>query len=172
MALLLPRDDEPITDSPDGTRDLQGCSHVPGCEFFLTITIDLAFGSSARCSFENEAENLLSHLFHRCFAIRDLTAVDVHVLRHAAVHRRVGRELKARYRLAAEARTAPRGEADDVCPARDLTGNRDRIVTRGIQDHETLLGDRLRITINFNQVAGAAFGGRTQRFLENRGDAS
>ena len=60
------------------------------------------------------------------------------------IHRRVGRKLDRRRRLAAEHAAAPGGEADEVGAARDLPGGRHRVVAGRVHEHEALLGDRLR----------------------------
>ena len=67
-------------------------------------------------------------LLHRLLAVEDGAAVDVHVVFHALVQRRVGRDLDRRRGLAAEHAAAAGGEADDVGAARDLAGRGDRVV--------------------------------------------
>ena len=84
------------------------------------------------------------HCCTRLVAVEDRAAVDVHVVFHALIHRRVGRQLDRRRRLAAEHAAAPGGEAHQVRAARHLAGRRHRVVARRVHEHEALRGHRLR----------------------------
>src|SRR2546425_12667548 len=99
----------------------------PGRELLLADAGELALAPLAGGHREDLLEDLPPDDRERR-AFEDHAAVDVHVVFHVAVHERVRRELDGRHRLAAEDRPAPGGEADDVAPSRDETGDRDRIV--------------------------------------------
>src|SRR6266446_732494 len=107
----------------------------PGRELLLADAGELALAPLAGGHREDLLEDLPPDDRERR-AFEDHAAVDVHVVFHVAVHEGVRRELDGRHRLAAEDRPAPGGEADDVAPSRDETGDRDRIVAGRVHEHE------------------------------------
>src|SRR4051794_39899162 len=103
----------------------------------------LALGRLARRGLEDELENALAALLDALLAFENGAAIDVHVLFHAPVHRRVGGELDRGRRLAAEHAAAAGGEADQIGAARDLPGRGHGIVAGRIHEHEAALGHGL-----------------------------
>src|SRR5262249_39108291 len=97
----------------------------PGRELFLADARELALRALARRHRDHFLEDLTADRRDRR-ALEDDPAVDVHVLRHVAVHQRVGRELDRRDRLAPENPAAPGGGADDVAPPPDPARDRHR----------------------------------------------
>src|ERR1700735_5182638 len=89
----------------------------------------LALGRLAGGGFQHEVENALAALLHGFLAVEDGAAVDVHVVFHAPVHRRIGRELDRGRGLAAKYAAASGREADQIGAAGALPGRRYRVVT-------------------------------------------
>jgi hypothetical protein len=69
-------------------------------------------------------------------AVEDVAAIDVHVLDHPLVHRRVGGELDRRRRLVAEAGAAAGREDHDIGTRRHLAGDRGRVVAGAVHEDE------------------------------------
>src|SRR6185312_8924055 len=105
----------------------EGGAELPGGELVLAVAVGLALRPGPGGDRQHQLEDPLAHLLDAGGAVDYLAAVDVHVLGHLLVHRRVGGELDARHRLAAEARAAPGGEGDEIRPGCDLAGGGDRI---------------------------------------------
>src|SRR5882672_11722602 len=82
----------------------------------------LALGRLARCGLQHQLKDALAALLHGLLAVEDGAAIDVHVVFHPGVHRRVGRKLDRRRGLAAEHAAAAGGEANEVGAARHLPG--------------------------------------------------
>src|SRR3984885_1524448 len=146
-------------------------SDLPGGEFRIAVSQEFRLRPLARSNRENLVEYLLALVGDRD-AVKDVAAIDVHVLDHPAIRVVVGGELDRRRRLAAVSRAAPGGEAEDVGAAGDLARCRHRIVARRIHEHEALGGDRLGVFIDFVQRGRAALRGCAQRLLENGCQAS
>ena len=134
--------------------------------------LGLAFRRVARGHFEHPVENPLAHFGDRQPLVDDRAAVDVHVVRQAVVHFRIGRQLEAGRRFAAIDRAATGGEADHIGARGDLAGDRTGIITGAVHEHETLGVDRLAIAIDAAQIGGAALGKGAQRFFQNGGQAA
>src|SRR6202035_4428980 len=100
----------------------------PGREFGAAKVKTLALGRLAGGGLEHQVENPLAALLHGLLSVEDGAAIDVHVVFHALVHRRVGRKLDRGRRLAAEYAAAPGGEADEISAAGHLPRRRDRVV--------------------------------------------
>src|SRR5450631_3367373 len=100
-------------------------AEYPWREFGAAEIKALALGRLARGGLEDQVENALAARLHRFLAVEDGAAIDVHVLFHAPIHRRIGRKFDGWRGLAAEHAAAPRGEADEVGAAGDLSGGRD-----------------------------------------------
>src|SRR2546422_8799220 len=77
-----------------------------------------------------------------------------------------------RSRLAAEDRPAPGGEAEDVAPSRDETGDRNRIVAGRVHEHEAAGRDGLAVEKDVHHGRRPALGHAAQGFLEDGGDAA
>src|SRR5579863_1577616 len=120
-------------------------AQYPRREFGAAEVEAFALGRLPRSGLEHEIENALTALLHGLLAIQDGAAIDVHIVFHPLVHRRVGRKLDRGRGLAAEHAAAPGGEADEIGAARDLACGRHRVVARRIHEHETLLGDGLGV---------------------------
>src|SRR5262249_52495142 len=142
----------------------------PGRELLLADTGELALAPLAGGVRLYVLEDLPPHLGQRR-ALEDHPAVDVHVLRHVAVHEAVGGELDRRHRLAAEHGAAPGGEADHVAAARHQTGDRHRVVPRRVHEDEAAGGDGLAVLEHVHHRRGAALGDAAQRLLADGGDA-
>src|SRR5438045_8369806 len=93
----------------------------------------LALARLTRGCRQDETKNLLARLVDGHPAVEDRAAIDVHVVFHALVKRRIRRELERRRGLAAVDGAASRGEADeDAAPS---TAARDRKSTRLNSSH-------------------------------------
>src|SRR5882724_9158732 len=129
---------------------------VPRSELVLAIAELLALRRLAGGGGQHRPEDPLAHRREVGGAVEDLAAIDVHILRHAAIERRVGRELERGHRAAAETGAAAGGEADQIGAARHLAGRRYRVEARRIHEDEARGRDRLGIAVDLDQVAGAA----------------
>lgn len=76
-------------------------THLPGAEFQSADAVCLAAWLATRCDVQDGLEDLPSDVFHAGAPIGDDAAVDVHIIGHALVHRRIGGQLDARHGLAA-----------------------------------------------------------------------
>src|SRR6186713_2536881 len=94
----------------------------PGRELGTAEIKTLALGRLARGRLQDQLEDALATVLDALLAFEDGAAIDIHVLFHALVHGRVGRELDRRRGLAAEHAAAAGGEADEVGAASDLAG--------------------------------------------------
>jgi hypothetical protein len=90
----------------------------------------LALGRLARGHLQHQIEDARSALLHGLVAIKNGAAIDVRVVFHAPIHRRVGREFDRGRGLAVEHAAAAGGEADQVGAAGHLPGCRHRVVAR------------------------------------------
>src|SRR6516164_5630432 len=88
---------------------LQGGPNRPRRELLLAHPIQLTLRLLPTRDRDDFLENLPAHVRYRN-AVEDHPSVDVHVALHVFVHRRVGRHLDRRRRLAAEHRAAARRE--------------------------------------------------------------
>src|SRR4051812_12303326 len=132
----------------------------------------LALGRLSGRGLEDEIENALAALLDALLAFEDGAAIDVHVLFHALVHGRVGRELDRRRRLAPEHAAATRGEADQIGAAGDLPGRGNGIVARRVHEDETLLGDGFGVAQHLDEIGGAGLRHRAERLLQNGGETA
>src|ERR1700692_4147523 len=124
----------------------------PRREFRAAEVETLAFGWLSGGGLEHEIKDALAALLHGFLAVEDGAAIDVHVVFHALVHRRVGRKLDRRRGLAAEHAAAARGEADEVGAAGHLPGRRDRVVAGRVHEDKALFGDRFRVVHDLDEV--------------------
>src|ERR1700712_4863246 len=108
---------------------------MPRHELVVAVTETLALGLLARSGLDDQFEDLPTFPLDRRLACGDRAAVDVHVLFHGAVERRITRKLERGCRPRSETASATRGEGDQVCAAGDLTGGRDRIVAWRIHEN-------------------------------------
>src|ERR1039457_580468 len=131
------------------------------------VSQPLGAGPAARGHLQHKIENLAANLGDGLFAIGDRSGVDVHVVRHAPVHRAVARDLDHRDGGEPDGAAAAGGERQQGTAARRQTGEGHRVVARRIHEHETRGGDAFGKVVDFDQRRGAAFGHRTQRFLED-----
>src|SRR5262249_51851335 len=120
-------------------------AQYPGRELSAAEGKALALGRLAGSGFQHQVEDALAAFLHALLAVEDGAAIDVHVVFHPLVHRRVGGELDGRRRLAAEHAAAAGGEADEIGAACHLPGRSDRVVAGRVHEHKALLGARLRI---------------------------
>ena len=90
---------------------------LPGDEFFVAEAVQFAFGFFAAGDCEDLFEDFAADLFDAA-AGEDFAGVDVHVVDHPLVHRRVGGDLDRRAGLAAVAAAAAGGEDHDVARRR------------------------------------------------------
>src|ERR1700733_731022 len=132
-------------------------AEYPGRKFGAAKIEALALGRLARSRLEHQVENPLTALLYRLLAVEDGAAVDVHVVFHARVHGRVGRELDRGRRLAAEYAAAPGGEADEIGASGHLPRRRNRVVAGRIHEDKALLGDGFRIVEDVDEVGAAGF---------------
>src|SRR5438105_1889871 len=132
----------------------------PGRKLGAAEIETLALGRLAGCRFQHQLENALAALLHGFLAFEDGAAIDVHVVFHALVHRRVGGELDRGGGLAAEHAAASRGEADHVGAAGHLPRGRDRVVAGRVHEDKTLLGDGLGVVEHVDQIGAAGLGNR------------
>src|ERR1700728_3501783 len=109
----------------------------PGREFGAAEIEAFALGRLTGSGFQHQVENPLAALLHALLAVEDGAAIDVHVVFHALVHRRVGRKLDRGRRLAAEHTAAAGGEADEIGASSHLPRRRDRVVAGRIHEHKT-----------------------------------
>src|SRR6476659_2240758 len=79
------------------------------------------------CDPQHLFENFLSLGLDRG-PIENIAAVDVHVVGHASIHLGIGGEFDRRRGLAAESRSAARGEAHHVTASGHLPGRANRVV--------------------------------------------
>src|ERR1700738_2274459 len=108
----------------------RGAEH-PRRKFRAAEIKTFALGRLARGHLQHQIEDALAAFLYGLVPVENGAAVDVHVIFHAPEHRRVGRELDRRRRLAPEHAAASGGEADKVGAAGHLAGRRYRIVARG-----------------------------------------
>ena len=109
-------------------------------------------------------------MLHALLAVEDGAAIDVHVVFHPLVHRRVGRKLDRGRRLAPEHAAAPGGEADEVGAARHLTRRRHRVVAGRVHEDKTLFGDGFGVIEDIDEVGAAGLGHRAKRLFQNGGE--
>src|SRR5271154_6423762 len=132
---------KPLSQQINAANGLHRRAEHPGREFGAAKVKTLALGGLAGGGLEHQVENPLAALLHRFLTVEDGAAIDVHVVFHALVHRRVGRKLDRWRGLAAEYAAAPRREADEIGAACHLPRCRDRVVAGCIHKDKTLLGD-------------------------------
>src|SRR3954465_12859089 len=101
--------------------DLHGSPEHPWREFGTAEVKALALGRLSRGGLQHQIENALTALLHRLLAVKNGAAIYVHVVLHALVHRRVGRQVDGWRGFAAEHAAASGGKADEVSAARDLS---------------------------------------------------
>ncbi|MNH33167.1 hypothetical protein D3C79_936630 [compost metagenome] len=95
-------------------------------------------------------------------AVGDAAAIDIHVIFLGFPQARVGRQLDRRGGRAAVGRAAAGGEGDQVGPASDLAGGRDRVVAGRVHEHQAMGAHRFCVFVDIHQVTGASLGHRPQ----------
>src|SRR5258708_13920472 len=153
-----------------GFAALHHRADLPGLELVLAEAELLALGLLAASHVQDQLEDALAAFGHALRAVDDGAAIDVHVVGHALVERRVGRELDRGRRLAAEDRAAAGGEADHVRAGSDLARRRYRIVARRVHEHEASGLHRLGVVDHVGEVGGAALGGGPQGLPPDGGE--
>src|SRR5674476_1337542 len=123
-------------------------AELPGDELLLADIELLADGAFARGDGNDALEDLVAHLGERGRAVDDPTAVEVHVLGHPLVHLCVGGELDRRRGTASEHRSTPGRVTDHSGPTGNDPRHRDRVVPRSVHEHESALGNRLRVLVH------------------------
>ena len=88
------------------------------------------------------------------------------------IHRRIGRHLDRRRRLAAEHRAAPGREDQHIGSARDDAGHAHGIVAGRVHHDEALGLDRLRVVNHVHHRRAAALGDGAERFFVDRRQAA
>lgn len=124
---------------------------MPRHEFIVAVTEELALGLLARGRIDDEIEDLAALAADRGIAGGDRAAIDVHILFHRGIERRIAGKLQRRRRPTAEAAAAACGKGDHVCSAGHLAGRRDRIVAGRVHEDEAGGRDPLGITIDRRQ---------------------
>src|SRR5258705_13875720 len=89
--------------------DLHRRAKHPGRELGTAEIKTLALGRLARGGLQHQLENALAALLYALLTVEDGAAIDVHVVFHPLVHRRVGRKLYRGRRFATEEAAAARG---------------------------------------------------------------
>ena len=142
--------------------------HGPRHEFFVAEAVEFALGFLAAGDGEDLLEDLAADVVDAA-AGEDFAGVDVHVVDHPLVHRRVGGDLDRRHRLAAEATAAAGGEDHHVGAAGDDARDAGRVEAGRVHEDEALGGHRLGVLIDLDQRRRAAFGDGAERFFGDGG---
>ena len=104
--------------------------------------------------------------------VENHAGVDVHVVDHVVVHRRVGGHLDRRRRFAAEDGAAPGREDQHVGAAGDDAGHADGIVAGRVHDDEALGPHRLGVADDIDQGGAASLGDGAERLFVDGGQAA
>ena len=143
----------------------------PRREFFVADPLSFAFCLLATRYRDDLFEDLFADFFDSR-PVQDSASVDIHVVDHVVVHRRVCGNLDARHRFAAEAASSTGREESDVGTAGDHSGHGNRVEARRIHHDKALLGDRLGIVVDTFECRAAAFGDGSQRLFVDRRQAA
>src|ERR1700733_6626439 len=84
---------KPLSQQINAANGLHRSPKHPGREFGAAEIEAFALGRLAGGGFQHQVENPLAALLHRLLAVEDGATIDVHVVFHTLVHRRVGRKL-------------------------------------------------------------------------------
>ena len=133
--------------------------------------MDFAFGLFAAGDGEDFLKNFAAGGFEG-LAVEDFAGVDVHVVDHPLVHRRVAGDFDAGGWLEADATAAAGGEADDVAAAGHEAGDAGGVEAGGVHDDEPLGGDRLGVLVDLGHRGGAGFGDRAEGLFGDGGEAT
>ena len=147
-------------------------TQLPRHEFVLTVTVLFALGGVTAGGGQQLVKDDLTQLVDAQFAVDDLAAIDVDVVRLAPVQLGVGGQFQRWRRRTTIGRTATGGETNQVGTSRHLASGADRVIARRVHVHKPMFGHRLRVFVNSPQIGGAAFGDRAQGFLKNGGQTT
>ena len=132
--------------------------------------MDLALGLFPAGDGEDFFEDLAAGGFEG-LAVEDFAGVDVHVVDHPLVHRRVAGDFDAGGGLEADAAAAAGGETDDVAAAGHEAGDAGGVEAGGVHDDEALGGDRLGVLVDLGHRGGAGFCDRAEGLFGDGGEA-
>ena len=147
-------------------------AELPGDELVVAQAVPFTAARGARGRFEHQPEEVRARLGDGLGSVDDAAGIEVHVEAHASVERAVGGDLQRWRRLAAIGGAAPRGEADEVRPAHNLTRGRHWIVAGRIHEYEAFCCHLLSIFVDRHQASATSFGDRAERFFQYRRDAA
>src|SRR5262249_43156260 len=137
-------------------------------KLLVADALDFAFGLFAAGDGDNLLENLRTDALDRR-AVEDLAGIDVHVVGHPLVQRRVRGDFDRRSRFAAVTASPAGGEHDDVRAAGDDAGDRSRVEAGSVHDDKTALGDWLAVLVDGPERGRAGFCDRAEGlFVDGR----